>query len=56
MMLLPAPCILAPILFRKLAKSTISGSIAAFIIWVSPSASVASNITFSVAPTLGKSK
>ena len=55
-MLLPAPCIFAPILFRKLARSTISGSIAAFTILVSPSARVASSIIFSVAPTLGKSR
>ena len=52
----PAPRILAPILFKKVAKSTISGSSAAFSMIVFPSAKVAAIITFSVAPTLGKSK
>ncbi len=50
----PAPLILAPHLFRKHAKSTISGSLAAFFIIVSPSAKTAASIIFSVAPTDGK--
>ena len=54
--LVPAPSIFAPILFKQFAKSTISGSIAAFVILVVPSANVAAKIIFSVAPTLGKSK
>ena len=56
MVSVPAPFILAPILLRKLARSTISGSSAAFSIYVVPSASTAAVIIFSVAPTLGKSR
>ena len=52
----PAPMILAPILFKKFCKSIISGSLAAFVIVVVPSANTLANIAFSVAPTLGKSK
>ena len=55
-MFVPAPVILAPILFKHFAKSTISGSIAAFVICVVPSAYIEASIIFSVAPTLGKSK
>ena len=55
-MFVPAPLTSAPISFRKLAKSTISGSSAAFSIIVVPSASTAAIIIFSVAPTDGKSK
>ena len=51
----PAPRTLAPILFNKTAKSTISGSRAAFSITVTPSAKVAAIMIFCVAPTLGKS-
>lgn len=53
--LLPAPTIFAPILLSILAKSIISGSIAAFLIVVVPSAKTDTSIIFSVAPTLGKS-
>ena len=56
MVSVPAPFILAPILFRKLARSTISGSCAAFSITVVPSASAAAIMITSVAPTLGKSR
>ncbi|CEY75638.1 Uncharacterised protein [Streptococcus pneumoniae] len=52
----PAPRTFAPIAFKKLAKSTISGSFAAFSRIVVPFANVAADIMFSVAPTLGKSK
>ncbi len=52
----PAPSISAPIKEMKLARSTTSGSQAALDITVSPSIVAASIITFSVAPTLGKSK
>ena len=52
----PAPLMLAPILFNRMAKSTISGSRAAFSITVVPSARVAAIIRFCVAPTLGKSR
>src|SRR3712207_4461332 len=52
----PAPSILAPILFKNIAKSSISGSSAEFSIMVSPLANVAAIIIFSVAPTDGKSK
>ena len=45
-----------PILFKIFCKSIISGSLAAFVIIVSPFAKQAANIAFSVAPTLGKSK
>ncbi len=44
----------APMLIKQLAKSTTSGSRAAFRIVVQPSAIVAAIIKFSVAPTLGK--
>ncbi len=49
---LPAPSIFAPSAIRQSARSTISGSIAAFSSTVVPSASVAAISTFSVAPTL----
>ena len=52
----PASRMSAPILFRKLARSTISGSRAAFSMIVRPFAVTAPIITFSVAPTLGKSR
>ena len=50
------PLISAPIDVRYVARSTISGSIAAFSITVFPLANVAAIIMFSVAPTLGKSR
>ena len=53
-MLSPPPWILAPHLLRKLHKSIISGSLAAFIIVVVPSATLDAKIAFTVAPTLGK--
>ena len=48
----PAPETLAPIAFKQLAKSTISGSRAAFSIVVMPSANAAAIIKFSVPVTL----
>ena len=50
------PYAFAPIFDKNDARSTISGSFAAFSITVSPSAMVAAIIIFSVAPTEGKSK
>ena len=50
---LPAPVTWAPILFKKLCSSSISGSRAAFMMTVSPSAAQAQSMAFSVAPTLG---
>ena len=52
----PAPFIFAPALFKKFAKSTISGSLAAFRITVFPFINTHDKIIFSVAPTDGKSK
>ena len=52
----PAPFTFAPNKFKKLAKSHISGSSAAFSIIVTPSASIDAISIFSVAPTDGKSK
>ena len=52
----PAPMIFAPIALRKLAKSTIWGSFAAFSITVRPSALTAASIAFIVAPTVTTSK
>ena len=52
----PAPHIFAPIACKKRARSTISGSRAAPRKTVSPSAMTAASSTFSVAPTLGKSR
>src|SRR5216117_4057671 len=49
----PAPSILAPILFRKFARSTTSGSWAAPSITVVPSASTAAIMTLSVPRTVG---
>ena len=54
--LVPAPRILAPILFNNEAMLTISGSLAAFEICVVPSAFTAANIMLIVAPTEAKSK
>ena len=51
----PAPSMCAPIAVRNAARSVISGSRAAFSMTVSPFASTAAVIRFSVAPTLGKS-
>ena len=48
----PAPEICAPIATRQFARSTTSGSRAAFSITVSPSASVAAIIRFSVPVTV----
>ena len=53
---MPAPFILAPALFKNFTKSSISGSLAAFVNIVFPSARHDASIIFSVAPTLGKSK
>ena len=47
----PWPLIFAPILFKKLAKSTVSGSQAAFSIIVVAGVRVAAIITFAVANT-----
>ena len=49
----PAPLTPAPSWFRKPCSSAISGSRAAFMITVSPSARQAQSMAFSVAPTLG---
>ena len=56
MVLLPWPSICAPQEMRKLARSTTSGSRAAFSSVVSPSASTAAMSRFSVPPTVGMSK
>ena len=50
----PSPVISAPIELRKVTRSAISGSRAAFSITVLPSAKTAAMSKFSVAPTLGK--
>ena len=50
----PAPSIFAPILLRKLARSTTSGSAAAPSMTVSPSARTAAIITLSVPRTVGR--
>ena len=52
----PAPLMSAPMLFRKLAKSTTCGSLAAFSMVVFPAAIVAAIITLMVAPTETTSK
>ena len=52
----PAPRILAPMLFKKFATSTICGSFAAFSITVLPCASDAAIIILIVAPTETTSK
>ena len=52
----PSPEIFAPIFFNIFIISTISGSRAAFVIVVFPSARTVARIIFSVAPTLGKSR
>ena len=51
-----APDILAPQAFRKPHKSQISGSLAALLTTVVPSASAAAKMMFSVAPTLGNDR
>ena len=53
--LVPAPMMCAPMRLRNAVRSVISGSRAAFSMTVSPFASTAAVIRFSVAPTLGKS-
>ena len=55
-LLVPTPVIFAPIFIKKLHKSSISGSFAAFSKIVFPLALTAAIIIFSVAPTLGKSR
>ena len=52
----PAPATRAPMLTRQAARSTISGSLAAFSMRVVPSARQAAIMRFSVAPTLGISR
>ena len=47
----PAPFISAPMLFKKLATSTICGSFATFSITVFPGIKLAASIIFIVAPT-----
>ena len=56
MMSVPAPSIFAPIWMRAFARSTISGSRAAFSRMVSPSASEAAIMRFSVPVTVTVSK
>ena len=51
MVSVPAPLMFAPMEFKKLARSTICGSLAAFSMTVVPSASAAAIIMFIVAPT-----
>ena len=48
----PAPRTRAPILFKSVATSIISGSRAAFSMTVRPSALAAANMVLMVAPTL----
>ena len=55
-LLVPAPIILAPILFKNVATLTISGSLATFSMIVVPFAFAATSIIFMVAPTLGISR
>ena len=55
MVVVPAPSILAPMAVSIAARSWISGSRAAFSTTVVPLAPTAAIMTFSVAPTLGKS-
>ena len=50
----PWPSIFAPIFIRQFDKSSISGSLAALEILVSPFANTEAISIFSVAPTLGK--
>lgn len=50
---LPAPVTSAPRVCKNVCSSVISGSRAAFMITVSPSAAQAASMAFSVAPTLG---
>ena len=52
MVLVPAPLTLAPIAFKKSARSTISGSCAAFSITLIPLANTAAIIAFSVPVTV----
>ena len=52
----PAPIIWAPISFKRLARSTISGSRAALSITVVPFAKTDAIIKFSVAPTEAKAR
>jgi len=52
----PTPSIRAPIAIRRSARSESSGSRAAFSMTVVPRAATAAIRTFSVAPTLGKSR
>ena len=52
MLSVPAPLTLAPIPLRKMAKSTTSGSLAAFSSTVVPSAKEAAIIKLIVVPTL----
>ena len=52
----PAPMMSAPMELRKLARSTIWGSLAAFSMTVMPSASTAASMMFMVAPTVTTSR
>ena len=56
MVSLPAPLTLPPIALIMPARSTISGSLAALMMIVSPRANDAAIMMFSVPPTLGKSR
>ena len=56
MVSVPAPLIRAPMAFRKLARSTTWGSLAAFRSTVLPLALTAASITLMVPPTVGRSK
>ena len=52
----PAPLTDAPMLDRKLARSTMWGSLAALWMQVVPLADTAVSMQFTVAPTLGMSR
>ena len=56
MVSVPAPRTRPPMQLMKFCTSMISGSRAALRITVSPSATAAAIIRFSVAPTLGRSR
>ena len=56
MMSVPAPFTHAPMLPRKLARSTMCGSLAALCMVVAPSANTAASMALIVAPTLGMSR
>ena len=56
MVSVPAPRMSAPMVFRKLARSTMWGSRAAFSMMVRPRAFTAASMMFMVAPTVTTSR